>query len=680
MALEISGIELIYIVRLILRDNSKVRSELSLVQRVQLIGGLFLIDIGNLSPECQRMIVLLTSDTSYKYESLRVTAKQKFSEKSMFMTAKEGKPGYIKLTSKGFTGTITTLRKVLMLAGWEPKDYINEEYLRTQFESSRQNLSSKEHAQGILTSMVYAALTLPLTDGAISVKKEFNYSKWNDHLVNFIHKSQKEVVSDAFLRPSGSGFGAPAIALEIDRGTEHTGVLVGKVFDYAGIFIKDKCIYNRNVDSYQYTPAANRADVCVIPYPKDGVISNIPAKTENENQKNLQKLMLHKDIAMDICMIDAMLGAYTHIYADASNHKVAEFTAWIRKNMPKRNDVARLKKCRWYRILTIIEEFADENGNILAAPAAEHLLIKDLPATISILRSKYGNKAAGLLTYKSEDDIYKLANSIYQEIVKKFNFYETFRYNHFDTFGGMSVTCQPLGVAWKHIQLTYAGHYMRRHLENIVVNMGLLPTARITAEPMVRPIVEHDRTPVLSCRNAFLCQHKNIYNETTTLRICIEDISTDIAGLMRAQKFLTLADGSAPYTVMIALVNDNSKLATGEDVQTIWSYYRGTERIFIGSGAQNAFARRRDDINGYSEALHVTGKDKRYPLAFKYRMEIVFLTYSQFLQAVSRKVLPWIPITSDRYYVGAKVWNPPEEYFEIHAPYSPNLYTIPEWK
>ena len=123
---KISGIDIIYLIRLIMRDNSKIRSEMSLTERVQLIGGLFLIDLGHLSPECQRMIVMQTSETPYKYESLRVTAKQKFSEKPLFMAAKEGKPGYVKLTSKGFTELLSMLRKIFMLAGWEPKDYINE--------------------------------------------------------------------------------------------------------------------------------------------------------------------------------------------------------------------------------------------------------------------------------------------------------------------------------------------------------------------------------------------------------------------------------------------------------------------------------------------------------------------------------------------------------------------------
>lgn len=677
---KISGIDLIYLVRLIMNDNSKVRSELSLTEQIQLIGGLFLIDLGHLSPECQRMIVMHTSETSYQYESLRVTAKQKFSEKTLFMTAKEGKPGYIKLTSRGFTELLSMLRKVFMLAGWEPKDYINEEYLRTQFDSSRQNLSSKEHAQGILTTIVYTVLTLPLTDGVIRAVKEFNYSKWNDYLVNHIHKTQKEIESDAFLRPSGLHDNNPAIALELDRGTEHTGVLVEKIIEYTRIYIRDTCICRRDDKNYQYKPASKRADVYVIPYPKEGIIKNVLPITENDNQASLQKLLLHKDIATDISTIDAMFGAYTHIYSDAHSHKVANLTAWIRKNMPNRNDVARLKKCRWYKILMIIEEYADTRGDILAEPAAEHLELRNLQSCISVLRSKYGRKAAGLVTYKTENDIYKLAKALYSAITRKFEFFEKFHYEHFDTFGGMAITCQPLGVAWKHMEITYAGHYMRKDLEKIVVNMGLLPTATITAEPEVRPIVLHDKYPVLSCRNAFVCQHKSIYNETTTLRICIEDLSSDIGGLMRAQKFLTLADGSAPYTVMIALVNNNLKTATGNHIESIWSYERGTEKIYIGSGGISAYKAKVNDIVGYSEALGKTGKDKRYPIAMKNRKEIIFLTYSQFLKAASEKVLPWIPISSEGYFVGAKIWIPAEEYFEISAPYSPDIYTMPEWK
>ena len=677
---KISGIDIIYLIRLIMRDNSKIRSEMSLTERVQLIGGLFLIDLGHLSPECQRMIVMQTSETPYKYESLRVTAKQKFSEKPLFMAAKEGKPGYVKLTSKGFTELLSMLRKIFMLAGWEPKDYINEEYLRTQFESSRQNLSSKEHAQGILTSVVYSVLTLPLTDGEIRVEREFNYSKWNNHLVNLYHKTEKEIESDAFLRPSGLYDNNPAIALELDRGTEHTGVLVEKIIEYTRIYARDTCVCRRELDNYQYTPASRRADVCVIPYPKDGIIKDVLPKIDNDHQASLQKLLLHKDIATDISTIDAMLGAYTHICADSYSHKVANLTAWIRKNMPKRSDVARLKKCRWYRILTIIEEYADIRGNILAEPAAEPLKLHDLQSCISVLRSKYGHKAAGLVTYKTEKDIYKLSEALYNAITKKFEFFEEFHYGHFDTFGGMAITCQPLGMAWEHIKLTYAGHYMRKDLEKIVVNIGLLPTAKITAEPDVRPIVLHEKYPVLSCRNAFLCQHTDIYRNATTLRICIEDVSTDIGGLMRAQKFLRLADGSAPYTVMIALVNNNLKTATGNHIESIWSYERGAEKIYIGSGGMSAYKAKVNDIVGYSEALGKTGKDKRYPIAMKYRKEIIFLTYSQFLQAVSKKVLPWIPISSEGYFVGAKVWNPSEEYFELNAPYNPNLYTVPEWK
>lgn len=126
------------------------------------------------------------------------------------------------------------------------------------------------------------------------------------------------------------------------------------------------------------------------------------------------------------------------------------------------------------------------------------------------------------------------------------------------------------------------------------------------------------------------------------LTVLIENLSSDMGGLIRARDYVRLPPAVRENTIMIMLMNDREELADGSYLKegTLYNQWGSEEHITDQAAIGMALLAKK-----VAPAMTAFGTGYAFesvPFLMNSTQDYIMLHYSEFLQALQRPVRPWI--------------------------------------
>ena len=126
------------------------------------------------------------------------------------------------------------------------------------------------------------------------------------------------------------------------------------------------------------------------------------------------------------------------------------------------------------------------------------------------------------------------------------------------------------------------------------------------------------------------------------LTVLIENLSSDMGGLIRARDYVRLPPTARENTIMIMLMNDREELADGSYLKEGTLYNQWGSEEHITDQAAMGMALLAKKVAPAMTALGTGYAFESVPFLMNSTQDYIMLHYSEFLQALQRPVRPWI--------------------------------------
>ena len=126
------------------------------------------------------------------------------------------------------------------------------------------------------------------------------------------------------------------------------------------------------------------------------------------------------------------------------------------------------------------------------------------------------------------------------------------------------------------------------------------------------------------------------------LTVLIENLSSDMGGLIRARDYVRLPPASRENTIMIMLMNDREEMADGSYLKEGTLYNQWGSEEHITDQAAMGMALLAKKVAPTMSAFGTGYAFESLPFLMNSTQDYIMLHYSEFLQALQSPVRPWI--------------------------------------
>lgn len=514
---------------------------------------------------------------------------------------------------------------------------ITHEQLRSLF-----NLHQKDslNKHSISESIAYVSLLLSSYDLILSsgLEKEVMFNTYNGERTTINERKGENLVSDIyFTYDPGS---RRQVFIEVDMNTERlsgmTGIR-GKSIAYASLANRISCISNHT--GLQLIFTIHNDEVELPPLKKNGYT--------HEETRLLRGPIFH------------YIYEATLVYAFVSDLipnrclTVSDLINWLKS---KNNLFVWPKNSTHSNLITVLEAVS---RNI--SP------YEDYPA--SSIRTGI-EEAHYTITSGKEEMFYEYYSTIYKRRRKSiFNMVceEGWSNGLMGIEGmsasgimlGMTLACCPGRFMDKHLPFVLPELYFNRQMSQLLFHLGLIDDCNSIVSPIYcLPLRGNSFVNNQGVRIDQYDTYMRCLFQVDQLTVCIENISDDIGGYLRAKEYLKLIPSFRPGTILILLVSDDGILADGSHVEESTLYFKenvkhvsgyaslDNKRTYIDYSPNNIHQIFQYYRTTYAE-LNPTERNKYFlPYMIDVTQDVIMLSYSEFQSALRCEVSPWLVLPS----------------------------------
>ena len=378
----------------------------------------------------------------------------------------------------------------------------------------------------------------------------------------------------------------------------------------------DKLITNtakRFIDTSGVCYPYRSIDLLFVPDVRHCTVNTNDLKTE----KNFIHGLIHQTIEKGKGIILLLAKAFENEYPT-----ISAFKQHILNLTSSLSDKCCLESEAWFFTLNLLDLYDDTRT-------------ADIDLLLNSFYSLAKISSLDLLTKKIDKEVSKQKELLYEFFETKYSPLEDSFIKEPGVSTGQMIVFESPKTLLKNVAYLHSRDLTFDIFPNLFKNLGLdywsYPTICAAWPPRTLPISNgHETDPfrTLHLRNAM--------NLNGTI-VAIENISTDIGGLLRTSYYLNRRMGEINDVLLIALISDDYILADGQHLFTSKALYRkplsGHERETLSAGFRNVLQFL------FDAKRTIKGSYKYLPI---YKTDIIFLTYSQFEEAKHSRVYPWL--------------------------------------
>ena len=200
---------------------------------------------------------------------------------------------------------------------------------------------------------------------------------------------------------------------------------------------------------------------------------------------------------------------------------------------------------------------------------------------------------------------------------------------------GMSLSCNSHQDFEKEIPYLFPELYFRDQFGVFLYHLGITMENVKVSSVYALPLFEEQ--DVEGIGTVYRCVF--MVGELTVL---IENLSSDMGGLIRARDYVRLPPTARENTIMIMLMNDREELADGSYLKEGTLYNQWGSEEHITDQAAMGMALLAKKVAPAMTALGTGYAFESVPFLMNSTQDYIMLHYSEFLQALQRPVRPWI--------------------------------------
>lgn len=636
----IKGYSATELINIIHRDLQKLNEVVNFSEKKirMLFSMLFLCTTGFLSSDHQKMLVLLLNKSDYKKDSLRVTAAKTY-EREYFTNGNINNIYYVKLNAKGFEKMIEFLDEIFYGSGFDWKQEETRKILEKSWATSVQNTNIKKHSCANVSAMIYFLFNSYPKEGFLlknlphyNLSIEFENSMWKRK-----KRAKNDIISDQtmFFTKNFDVY-MPFDAIEVDCDTERVN---GK-------------LYEKTVKYFELYNPYQHVDLHYIIFPDSDTMIGVKNIERTDKEEILYSYINNKSDAELNTTLIPLIEAYKQIYKGSEVVPLSSFIDWINGLQIDRKNKLELEQCFWYKILVFAENHLSTNGEVDSAAGP----LTDVDTLLPALQS-FREKMS--ITYGIVDTdierVNKKKKSIYKMVTTKMPVYNKFDYSASALTQGMVLTCQRTSDYWENHYIIHLEFIDQQLMKTALETSKLFSSTALVSKLWRRTLIKTKNKDLLCMRNAFGITAQSQTFEYGHYNICLEYVSADMGGLVRAQKFMKIPHGVCKGTLLICLVSQDNLLANGLPVSDIYKQFlspeaRNFKMGWIENGSYNYGPYLESRVRQFSSINNLDPNDVYLPLDLTQSQEIVFLTNMELLKLSYGYVdiTPWIMLPDGR--------------------------------
>jgi len=276
------------------------------------------------------------------------------------------------------------------------------------------------------------------------------------------------------------------------------------------------------------------------------------------------------------------------------------------------------------------------------------------------LAAKHSNKGREHLIQNHYQEIYKkrrtaICNMVFKELDEG---------NHASSLAmaiskGMMFACSSGRYPELHLPWLLPELFFQDLLPEIISNLGITMHRQVMTTAYCIPLRGHETKDYYGIAFNDFDTYSRCVFMCGQITICIENISDDIGGYVRAKEYLRLFPGFRSKTIMILLINDDYILADGSHIDDCTLYQdryldEGNELLestygkhFIHYGNCDIVALLAGYLSEYRFVNQEYNSPPFIPYLFETSQDFIMITYSQFLSAADHPATPWLILPDD---------------------------------
>lgn len=222
---------------------------------------------------------------------------------------------------------------------------------------------------------------------------------------------------------------------------------------------------------------------------------------------------------------------------------------------------------------------------------------------------------------------------------KKMDLFEQIRKNNSYALAGlrngMSLSCNSHQDFEKEIPFLFPELYFRDQFGVLLYHLGI--TREIVKVSSVYALPLFEEQDVEEIGTVYRCAF--MAGELTVL---IENLSSDMGGLIRARDYVRLHPAARKNTIMIMLMNGREELADGSYLKEGTLYNQWWSEEHITDQAAIGMALLAKKVAPAMTAFGTGYAFESVPFLMNSTQDYIMLHYSEFLQSLQRTIRPWI--------------------------------------
>ena len=338
---------------------------------------------------------------------------------------------------------------------------------------------------------------------------------------------------------------------------------------------------------------------------------------------------IHLDESNDF-IVDCVIRNYQTLLflaksAEATHPTLSDFVDYMYALSHQLGIPLRVGATPWYPLLKILQK----NGEIPTSDIESVLKTIMEPIHTTVIDSLHKEITEEVLSQKKKT--FEYFNAKYKPLAEDFCLADGV------PDGQMIILESPLKFR-RSFPYLYPGDLFCNKLPSVLENLGLKIWEKASLSTPWPPcphsfdyLTSDGKARSFSLRNAFTING---------FTIAVEQISSDIGGLLRTMHYVNRPAGSFPNTLLIAIVDDDYILADGQQLMLSKSLLNKDSSLF----EEDPNSARYENVLEYLNSLGCWNvKNHKYlPLATSETHDIVFITFSQWEAAKYSRVYPWI--------------------------------------
>lgn len=199
---------------------------------------------------------------------------------------------------------------------------------------------------------------------------------------------------------------------------------------------------------------------------------------------------------------------------------------------------------------------------------------------------------------------------------------------------GMSLSCLSKFDFEQELPFLFPELQYREQLGILLYHLGIVKSAAIVSSVYSLPLFSE--RGVEGVDTVYRCVFM-----VGDLTVLIENLSSDLGGLIRARDYVRIPPAARPNTIMIMLMNDKEELADGSYLKE-GSLYRQagdgshlSERTSMGLALHTK--KLAENVSSYESGYHFDN----IPYLMNHTQDYIMLHYSEFMKALKEPICPW---------------------------------------